>query len=354
MTSSRGTLLEQARTHNTPLVVGNQAIFVWTGDRAPILVGDMTGWQPWQASADGQTMEEIEPGVWTCTLTLPSDAYIEYVYFLDGQRVHDPFNPCRVPNGFGDSNNCFWMPQATRSRFFRRQKGVQAGKVNKRLFQSMRLAEGRRMVWLYQPAAEGPYPLLLVLDGKDYLERARLATLVDNLIHQGAVSPFAILFFNNARRSRFAEYGCSEALTSFVTQELLPWVASEIPLEQRVGAHGVLGASLGGLAALWLGVRLPEIFGQVFSQAGGFILGPKELGLTSLLRLSERLPLRIYMDCGRFDPLIEANRMMRDLLEKRGYDIAYREFNAGHNYPAWREQLAAGLAWLFPPTRAEN
>jgi enterochelin esterase family protein len=110
----------------------------------------------------------------------------------------------------------------------------------------------------------------------------------------------------------------------------------------------VLGASLGGLAALWLGARLPEIFGRVFSQAGGFALGfTKELGLTTILRVGEQLPLRIYMDCGRFDPLLEANRMMHGLLTSRGYEVSYREFNAGHNYPAWREDLAAGLQWLL-------
>jgi enterochelin esterase-like enzyme len=188
----------------------------------------------------------------------------------------------------------------------------------------------------------------LVFDGQDYFQRARLTTLADNLIHQGTLPPLAMVFLDNARQARFAEYGCSEALVGFVAQELLPWVAGQIPLAQRVGAHGVLGASLGGLAALWLGVRLPEIFGQVFSQAGGFALGfGKELGLTTILRLSERLPLRIYMDCGRFDPLLEANRMMQGLLRERGYSLTYREFNAGHNYPAWREELAAGLEWLF-------
>lgn len=202
---------------------------------------------------------------------------------------------------------------------------------------------------LYRPALDGPHPLLLVLDGKDYFQRARLTTLVDNLSDQRTLPPLAIVFLDNARLARFAEYGCSEALVGFVAQELLPWVASQIPLVQQIGAHGVLGASLGGLAALWLGVRLPEIFGRVFSQAGGFALGfAKELGLTTILRLSERLPLRIYLDCGRFDPLLGANRMMKGLLEERGYNVVYREFNAGHNYPAWREDLAAGLEWLFP------
>jgi enterochelin esterase-like enzyme len=110
----------------------------------------------------------------------------------------------------------------------------------------------------------------------------------------------------------------------------------------------VLGASLGGLAALWLGVRVPELFGRVLSQAGGFMLGgATELGLTTILRLRERVPLRIYLDCGRFDPLLEANRLMKGLLEARGYEVAYHEFNAGHNYPAWREDLSTGLSWLY-------
>jgi enterochelin esterase family protein len=350
MSLTAAELIERARASKTPLISGDQATFVWTGGRAPVLAGDMTGWRPWETTSDGQGMKEIAPGVWTCTLPLPPDAYIEYVYFVDGQRRYDPFNPRRVPNGFGETNNCFWMPDAPRSRLFRRQKGVRAGVVNRTTLQSMRLAGGRRTVRLYHPAVAGPYLFLLVLDGKDYFQRARVTTLVDNLIQQGTVPPLAIAFLDNARQARFAEYGCSEALVGFVSQDLLPWVASQVPLVQQQGVCAVLGASLGGLAALWLGVRLPEIFGRVFSQAGGFALGfAKELGLTTILRLSERLPLRIYMDCGRFDPLLEANRMMKGLLETRGYTLAYREFNAGHNYPAWREELAGGLEWLFQP-----
>ena len=336
------------QAEKTPLIAGDQATFVWTGEQAPILIGDMTGWRPWEAGSSGQKMEEVEPGVWSCTLTLPSDAYVEYIYLVDGQRRYDPFNRHRVPNGFGEHNNCFWMPQAPRSPLFRRRRQVAAGTVHQQLFHSMRLAGGRRNVRLYQPAQEGPYTLLLVLDGKDYFQRAKLTTLADNLLHEGALPPLAIAFLDNARESRFAEYGCSEALVGFVAQELIPWVASQVPLVPQTSTHCVLGASLGGLAALWLGVRLPEIFGRVFSQAGGFALGfTKELGLTTIVRLGERLPLRIYLDCGRFDPLLEANRMMHGLLTSRGYEVTYREFNAGHNYPAWREDLAAGLQWLL-------
>ncbi|MGE0823831.1 MAG: alpha/beta hydrolase-fold protein [Candidatus Binatia bacterium] len=343
-------LVAQVQAEKAPLVSGEQATFVWTGEHAPILVGDMTGWRPWEEASGGQKMEEVEPGVWSCTLTLPSDAYVEYVYLVNGQRSYDPFNRHRVPNGFGEYNNCFWMPHAPHSPMFRRRRGVPAGTVRQQMFHSMRLANGRRNVRLYQPALEGPYTLLLVLDGKDYFQRAKLTTLVDNLLHEKSLPPLVIAFLDNAQASRFAEYGCSEALVGFVAQELIPWVASQVPLVSQMGTHCVLGASLGGLAALWLGARLPEIFGRVFSQAGGFALGfTKELGLTTILRVGERLPLRIYMDCGRFDPLLEANQMMHGLLASRGYEVTYHEFNAGHNYPAWREDLATGLLWLLQP-----
>jgi len=342
------TLVAQAQAQKTPLISREQATFVWTGDQVPVLVGDMTGWRPWEAGSGGQKMEEVGPGVWSCTLTLPPDAYVEYVYLVDGQRRYDPFNPRRVPNGFGEHNNCFWMPHAPRSPLFRRRRMVPAGTVRQQVFRSIRLAGGRRTVRLYQPAQEGPYLLLLVLDGKDYLQRAKLTTLADNLLHERTLPPLAIAFLDNARESRFAEYGCSEALVGFVAQELLPWVTSQVALVPQIGGHCVLGASLGGLAALWLGVRLPEIFGRVFSQAGGFALGfTNELGVTTILRVGERIPLRIYLDCGRFDPLLAANRAMYELLQARGYEVAYREFNAGHNYPAWREDLTAGLQWLL-------
>lgn len=42
-------------------------------------------------------------------------------------------------------------------------------------------------------------------------------------------------------------------------------------------------------------------------------------------------------------------RLMRDLLIEKGYDVAFRAYNDGHNYPSWRNDLRRGLEWLFPP-----
>lgn len=97
MHTTRSNLIEQARVEKTPLMAGDQATFVWAGEHAPTLAGDITGWMPWETTSGGQKMAEVESAIWTCTLALPPDAYVEYAYFLDGQRVDDPFKSSSGP-----------------------------------------------------------------------------------------------------------------------------------------------------------------------------------------------------------------------------------------------------------------
>jgi enterochelin esterase family protein len=113
------------------------------------------------------------------------------------------------------------------------------------------------------------------------------------------------------------------------------------------GAHGILGASMGGLMALYAGVRAPKIFGRVLSQSGSYNLAGYEPVLWDLLRNGPVQPLKVWMDVGRYEWLRPCNRDMYDLLEARGYGVAYREYNGGHNYPSWRDDVWRGLEWLF-------
>jgi len=58
-------------------------------------------------------------------------------------------------------------------------------------------------------------------------------------------------------------------------------------------------------------------------------------------------PLRIWMEAGKLEWLLGSSRKMNSLLKQRGYDVAYREYNGGHNYTAWRDDLWRGLVHLF-------
>ena len=334
--------LARARAEGTPLIDGGSVTFVWPGETAPTLRSDITGWWP---GAEPWGMTEAVPGVWTYTLDLPADAYIEYGYFDGEARRRDPFSRQLVPNGIGSVNNYLAMPDAFQGALHEPRLGVPVGQVIGDEIPAPTLTGGRRGVALYQPAAPGPYPLLVVFDGKDYLEHG-LPTLLDNMIADGSIPPLAAVMVNNHPEARIAEYACSEATLIFIVEALLPWVGKQIPLLDTPGAHGVLSASMGGLISLFVGLRRPDLFGRVLSQSGAFGWQADSLVFT-LVRHTPRPPVRVYLSVGEYEWLYRVNGRMRDTLQAAGFDSHYRAFHAGHNYTAWSLDLPHGLAWLY-------
>lgn len=342
-------LLTQAQTTGTPLLTDTTATFLWQGDRPPQLIGDFNAWDPRRAPA----WEQVAAGIWTCQIELLPDAYIEYG-FTEGDdpdgRIPDPLNPRTTPNGVGQINHYFYMPAGGPTPLARRVRGTPAGVVTHHLVRAPRvLANGKRDVWLYRPPAPGPWPLVVVFDGRDYLRRAKLPTIVDNLIAQGRMRPVALALADNGGPARVVEYGCSDATLGFVLDFLMPLATAELDLvdwRATPGAWGVMGASMGGLISLYVGLRASEVFGHVLSQSGAFGDEYRPV-VVDLVRDGAVRPLKIWMDCGRYEWLLPGNRRMHELLVGRGYRVAYREFSAGHNYPAWRDDVGHGLEWLF-------
>ena len=339
-------LLRQAR-EGTPIVADGTATFVWQGAEAPQLVGDFSGWE----RGKPVTLTQAGPEVWTHSLELPGDAYIEYAYWQDGERVADPLNPQTLPDGIGHTHHFFWMPAASPTRLTRSQRHVPRGTVTRHTLEhSFLLAGGKRTVLLYQPPVTDPCPLLVVLDGQDYRPRGRLVQIVDNLIAQDRIRPLALAMIYHAGQARGVEYSCSEAHLSALLRLLLPLAQSELQLldlAERPGAYGIMGASMGGLMPLFAGLRHPQVFGQVLSQSGSFVMGDEDTVVWDLVRQGPVRPLKVWMDVGRFEWLLQTNQRMYDLLAARGYEVTYREFNGGHNYTSWRNDLWRGLEALY-------
>lgn len=335
----------------TPIIAGDTAIFEWNGPKAPQLIGDFNRW-------DGNHAFTLAPAgknLWRHSLKLPLDAYIEYTFLLDGKRVSDPTNPHRCYNGISAYNQYFYMPEAAPTRLARKVRGVPHGiikrlKVPGRYFlgaedHGIRLFE--RDVFLYQPPVSGPVPLLVVFDGPDYLSRAKLPLIIDNLIHQKRIKPLALAMIANGKKNRFIEYACSDVTLGFVLFNLIPLAKRElnlIDIEKQHGAFGTLGASMGGLISLYAGLRHPEVFGHVLSQSGAFY--PKFV-VNDLVHARQSTGIKIWMDVGTMEYLITFNRNIHALLMKQGYSVAYQEYTGGHNYTAWRDEIPAGLESLF-------
>ena len=192
---------------------------------------------------------------------------------------------------------------------------------------------------------------MIVYDGNDYLRRAQLVTIVDNLIADKRIRPIALAFLQNGRSRRSVEYFCSDATLAWLDREVLPLARKHLRLlnvGDQPGVYGVLGASAGGLMSMYTGLRMPEIFGKVLCQSGVFEIDERDFAAVDLVRYGQARDLQIWMDVGTLDELLEDNRRMVALLDKRQYNVIYREFSAGHNYTAWRDDVWHGLEAMFP------
>jgi len=342
-------ILLRAQTSGTPLIDGNTAAFVWHGKHPPLLIGDFTDWE----DGSPQVFTRQKRRLWTCSLTFPPDAYLEYAFVLDGERQPDPFNPRTTPNGLGKINHFFYMPDGSPTSLSLRDPSVPRGRVTRHVLhtETMELVIGRkRTVYLYQPPVNDPAPLVVVWDGVDYLRRADLPVILDNLIAQERIRPLALAMVQNAGRARSVEYGCNDATLGFLMMSILPLAGSNLRLtDPQQGNYGVLGASLGGLMALYTAMRISHIFSAVISQSGSLGSEDYDPVVNELIRHTPVKPVKIWMDAGTYDfPDIRAsNRSVAALLQERGYTVAFRQFNAGHNYPAWRDDLWRGLVWLY-------
>jgi enterochelin esterase family protein len=200
-----------------------------------------------------------------------------------------------------------------------------------------------------------PGSILVVLDGQDYLGRGKIAQIVDNLIAQVRLQPLTMILVPHGRKARIVEYSCSEATLAFLRYCVLPQLHREAGLpdpDTSSGNWGILGASMGGLMALFAGLRLPEIFGKVLCQSGIFGYPGYESVVQQLIQYAPREAISIWMDVGQFERhLIDINWRMRAHLEARGYPVIYKEFSGGHNYTSWRDDLHFGLEAMFPSNR---
>ena len=340
-------LLALARKTGNPVIEDGTATLVWQGSASPLLIDDYHDWED-----NPQQMVRIGSGLWAYSFSLPKDAYLEYA-FLDERtrgRLPDPLNPNFIDTGVDDNfNQFFYMPKAKPSPLAQSRKGAPRGTVTRHEVPTLENAVGaKRTVHLYQPPVDGPVPLVIVYDGTDYLRRGKINVIVDNLIAQKRIRPFAMALIQNGGQARVLEYSCSEATLAFLIESVFPLAKENLWLISPDQApYGVIGASLGGLMALYTGLRLPKLFQKVLSQSGAFGTPEYRYAIVDLIRYAPRPDIQVWMDTGKFEWLLEGNHKMFALLKKQGYWVKMREFAGGHNYTSWRNDIFHGLKKLF-------
>ncbi|HEY9282479.1 MAG TPA: glycoside hydrolase family 15 protein, partial [Pyrinomonadaceae bacterium] len=333
--------------NRSPIVESGRVTFMYRGTAARVeVVGDFTGWSP-----RGLVMRELpKAGVKYLTRSFSPRARVEYKLIADGEWIEDPLNPNRVDNGVGGFNNFFAMPG------YRPASGDGPGVGGSRFAISAhkvpsRLLGGERDVQVYLPADYADprrrFPVLYLQDGMEYVNRARAVQIADRLIAEKRVAPFVIVFVNPADRMK--EYWASDAFADFMATELVPWVDARYRTVGTRDARALLGASLGSTISYWTALRHPGKFARVGGQSSAFWIDDERV-VAALARLEPargRPPFRFYLDAGRLESPWAVSRRVRVMLRAKGYPVTYREFEAGHNWTAWRDQLAEALVALW-------
>jgi enterochelin esterase family protein len=226
----------------------------------------------------------------------------------------DPANPDRI-RPYGERWNAppeRWLSVLTLSRtppdpWHEPRPEVPAGSVVRESVES-RVLGNERQVWLYTPPGYrpdgGPYPLVVLLDGRELHRVVEAPTIADNLVAENRIRPPVLAIVENATElSRFTEYFCSDSFTEFLTDELLPWVRARCgAIASDAGSVVIGGVSAGGLASAHAAWSRPDRFGAVVSLSGAFSYAKsgdvEGEWLTRQIAAAERRPVRWWTNVG--------------------------------------------------------
>ena len=147
----------------------------------------------------------------------------------------------------------------------------------------------------------------------------------------------------------------------FLENELLPAVeqmttagGKPIRLSRKPQDRMIFGLSSGGIAAFNAAWHRPDLFGKVFTGVGTFVAMRGGNDLQALVRKTEPLPLRVFIQDGSNDvwnPLFghwyEGNQMLASALEFAGYDVQCDWSDGGHNVKRSSEIFPQVMEWMW-------
>ncbi len=272
---------------------------------------------------------------------------------------------------------CLAADSFVESPAHREQAGVPKGVLTKMEPWKSKVFEGTtRDWWVYVPAQykpDGSAALMVFQDGHNYIESKgpwRVPTVFDNLIAKGEMPPCVAVFINPGHKlkegeeigkvnwkanNRSFEYDTlSDQYARLLLEEILPEVEKKWPLSKNPDLRAICGLSSGGICSFTVAWQQPDQFRKVLSTIGSFTDIRGGHAYPSLIRKSEKKPLRVYLEdtSGDLDnqhgnwPL--ANQQMHAALKFKQYDVRFDYAEGyGHTPQHGGSLFPDALRWLW-------
>jgi len=323
--------------------------FIYRGGASSVNVpGDANGW-----NASSFPMSRLSTtDLWYCTRVFESDARLDYKFVINGSNwILDPRNPYTVNGGFGP-NSELRMPAYVPAPEIQYYTNIPHGTLRDTTYYSINLGNSRT-IRIYTPpgyeSSSDSFGVILFHDGLEYVTLAQANNVIDYLIWQNRIKPVIAIFVPPV--NRVAEYRTTQInqFSSFITNEIIPYVDSRFRTRRSPAQRAVLGASDGGNITLWLGLYYSNVFGNVAAQSSNIVST-----ISSGFQNGPMLNLKLYLDLGTYDiaQLIPLVRSFIPILQSRSYVYQYREYREGHSWGNWRAHVDNALEMFFPSAPA--
>ncbi|MFJ9939679.1 alpha/beta fold hydrolase [Streptomyces erythrochromogenes] len=326
---------------------GWATLFLWRGSPASI------GFESWSEPVALGRWGDTD--CWYAEVRMPARLRVTYQFLADGAAFADPFNPL----GAGGDRSIAATPDASAQPYWP-VLGSGADQVlplprTRVRWTSERLG-GRRTVRVHPAGGGGP--VVLLLDGDDWLYLHPAMTAFDAAVAAGEMPPVTLVFLPT--RDREAEFGCRPGLWEAVRDELLPLVA-ETGLPAEPDRLVVAGQSLGGLSAMYAALEFPDLVSRVACQSPSFWWAPGAADLADPLagppggavaaRLRERVDLsglRVAFDVGEHETrMLPHCALVETLAAQAGATVRVSRSPSAHDRASWRHALLRDVAWAL-------
>lgn len=315
--------------------------------------------------SERKEMTKDDKGVWSFTTAVLEPDIYDYSFLVDGLQLGDPGNPMMKPTVTGGAESLLYIPGPKTLSW--EENPVPHGILHRVRFDSKIIGEPRDFIVYTPPGfstqAKTTYPTLYLLHGvmeteTSWTNPGRANVILDNLLAQKKAKPMLIVMplgyacvnpadgVGDILSGRTNNKKDFETLFQSITQEIQPVVEKNFRASSKRPDRAIAGLSMGGAQALHIGLAHPNVYGDVASFSGGFIMYGSADAWFKDVDLKKPLP-RLTVTCGTEDFLIGSNRFVKTWLKGKQIPFTEKETPGAHTWPVWRRNLTDYLPTLF-------
>ncbi|MDP4180059.1 MAG: alpha/beta hydrolase-fold protein [Bacillota bacterium] len=326
---------------NYPIIEDDKVCFVYRGKADQVsVVGDFNDWEP------VDNMIKLKSGdLWYLNKKVPRDARIDYKFIVDHDWISDPLNKS-INNCHYSYNSTLIMPEYNNNFDLIRATNAPKGcLISKLKFESISL--GRSMNYkIYLPDGfkeEKINNFIYVIDGNEYLDMGGMSSTIDYLIYKGYMPKSVVVLIDPGERTN--EYKLNENYINYIKNELIPHIENTYTLCRDYIQRTVIGASWGGLTAMYIAMTTDNLINKVISQSG--TLWAKNWMIFDVISKVAQKKIDICIQTGIKNETELMNYKMSNLLKSKGYNVIYQKFNEGDNWANWGNHLFDALKAVY-------